>query len=493
MPAPNASQQIETQPLGMVGGNKFGRYSKISVEETFNFIISDNALVPYAGYKVVVEQSPTVKGRGIYASSRGNIMIVVLGSNVYAINYLLQATFVGALETSNGDVFIAENNSGQIAITDLVHIYVYNWLTNTAPLLYKSGTDFTIPASLKNPGYISFQNQRLITVDTSSNAWYLSDFNAATVWPTNASSIGSLQSKPDKIQAAVPTPGGGNNLVLFGHNVVEQWQDVGTALFPYQRSSTFNVDFGTLNASTIAALDNYVVWLAANEQGGATVMIYSGNSAQSISTDGIDFRLANLTNPENCTGFLFRQDGHVIYQFTFPDDNLSYILDLKTQTFFTVTDENLDYHIARNVVFFNNKYYFVSLKGGNVYEMSTTYTDYVYSDTDIKPIPRIRKLAPMRLASQRMVIIKSTGFTIENGQTNEVVDGQPTESVDLSISRNGGESFGSAWRQYMNPTGQYRSRFIYQRLGQANDTSIQYRFNGFSRFVVFEGEAEVYS
>jgi len=304
-------------------------------------------------------------------------MFAVWGSQIYSINAGLVPTLIGNIDTATGDVFIAENNNGEIAFTDYVNIYVWNYITN---VFSSSATDFTLPAALTNPGYISFQNGRLIVANANSTNWYLSASNDALTWPNDAAHIGSLQSKPDKIQAAVPTPGGGNNIYIFGHNVIEQWQDVGNALFPYQRASTFNVDYGTVNASSIASMDQYVVWLSGNENSGVTLMVLSGNSAQSISTDGIDNKLSELTNPDNCTGFLFRQDGHVIYQFTFPDDNLSFALDLNTKLFFTVTDENLNYHIAREVVFFNNDYYFVSLNGGNLYAFGTQFTNFDYGN-----------------------------------------------------------------------------------------------------------------
>ncbi len=426
------------------------------------------------------------------------------------------------MATSTGDVFIAENNNAEIAITDGVHIYVYNYLT----LVY---TIATVPAALTNPGYISFQNGRLLVANTGTTNWYLSASNNALSWPNDSAHIGALQSKPDTIQAAVPTPGGGNNLFLFGHNVVEQWQDVGNALFPYQRSSTFNVDYGTFNASSIAAMDDYVVWISGNEQSGAALMVIEGGRANKISTDGIDFKLANLTNPTNCTGFLFRQDGHVIYQFTFPDDNLSYAYDFNTKMFFTVTDENLNYHIARDVVFLNNNYYFVSFNGGNLYDFGTEYTDADYGDGQVYELPRIRVCPPIRLPSQRMFILKSAGFTVENGQPNTITtipasssdlatedlmdittEGGvfletehnvgavsaytiASEAIDISISRDGGETFGNSWRKEMRPTGIRRSRVIWQRLGQANDATMMYRFSGFGRFVVVDdGVCEVY-
>lgn len=528
MPAPNASQNIIEIPLNIAGGNKFGRYPKISIEQTFNMIVSDGFLVPYAGYKNVLNLGSSV-GRAIYTSTRANIMVVVIGYQVFSISPGISPTFLGNLAGAVGDVYIAENNNSQIAITDLINIYVYNWSIG-GPAGFAIATQ---SANVPNPGYISFQNGRLIVADVDSTNWYLSALNDANTWPTTSNSVGTLQSKPDQVQAAVPMPGAGNNMLLFGHNVVEQWQDVGAALFPYQRSSTFNVDFGCLNASSIASLDRYVIWLASNEQSGATVMVCTGNKTESISTDGIDFKLAELTNPTNCTGFLYRQDGHLLYQFTFPDDNLSYIFDVETKLFFTVTDQSLDYHTARNVVFFNDQNYFVSLKGPNLYQFGSQFTNYQYEPDDIQEIPRIRICAPIRFPDQRYRIFKSLGFTIENGRPNEQTvhnyytnsggtnictesgteicteDGTnlgteddtltlsntitlSSERVDLSISRDGGESFGSSLGLNMNPVGKRKSRFIYQRLGQANDFTAQLQFHGFGRFVCTDGIVEVY-
>lgn len=533
-PAPKSRQEIQEIPINLAGGNKFGRYPKINQEQTWNMIVSDGALVDYAGYKNVKEVTPTIPGRGIYASSRANLLFAVWGTSFYSINSSLQTNFHGDLLTSEGDIFISENNNAEIAITDGSNLYVYNYLTNSFKTSITSGspssTQFLVPFS--NPGYISFQNGALIVANNNTTNWYLSSPNDATSWPSTSPFVGSLQTKPDTVQAVVPTPGGGNTVVVFGRTVTEQWHYTAQALFPYQRSNTFNVDYGCLNASSIASLDNYVVWLAANEQSGATLMVYSGNQAQSISTDGMDFKFSKLTNPSNCTGFLFRQDGHVLYQFTFPDDNLSYVYDFNSKLFSTVSDENNDYHIARNVVFFNNDYYFVSLKGGNLYEFGTQYTNFQYAADNIQQMPRLRVFSPVRLPSQRMFIIKSLGFTIENGRPNDMQtfehieysnallateglvdittendvfiatnDGEESvsntyvldsECVDLSISRDGGETFGSSLRLNMNAVGKRKSRFIYQRLGQANDATFQLKFIGYGRFVCFDGLIEAY-
>lgn len=533
MTAPNLQQAFQEIPLKIVGGTHYGRYPKISLEETWNMIVSDQALVDYAGYMNVQTLASNLLGRGIYASSIAGLMFAIIGNQFFTIDAALQVTFISTIDTSQGDVFMSENNGSQIAFTDYVNIYVYNYST----LVFSTITGASLSAGLGfdvSPGYISFQDGRFIVACSGTQTWILSGFNNGTSWPTSADTaqIGSLQTKPDTIQAAVPFPGRGNLLFVFGSNVVEPWVDIGAALFPYQKQASYNIDYGCLNAASIAALGNHVVWLGANEESGPVIMVSDGNSIKEISTDGLDFKFSQLTNPTDCSGFLIKLDGHLIYQFTFKTDNLTYLYDFDSELFFTASDEDLNYHIARKVVFFNNQYYFVSYNDGNLYDFGTQFTNYQYSTTDIRQIPRIRITPPIRLPSQRYFIIKSLGFTVENGEPNSIqpfffYSGEPillaeengtiiaeengvlialdqttqsgyrefdvaSEAIDLSISRDGAVNFGNQFRMNMNPTGIRKSRFIYQRLGQANDATPMLQFWGYGRFVVFDGVVEVY-
>ena len=552
MAAPNAMQQIQPIPLIIVGGSHFGRYPKVSNEATWNFIVSDGFLVPYAGYSNVLTLATALFGRGLYSSFVGNFMIGVIGSVVYKIvNGVsgLSAVPVGNLYTNANDVYIAENNNKEICITDNQFVYIYNYnnssfyTSNPASSSYfPFGYPYPAPvpsnnvpaagaSTFSNPGYVSFQGGQFFIACTGSNNWVLSGANEGLIWPNTSPYVGAIQSKPDYCQAVVPMPGGGNNILVFAQNVAECWQRTSSALFPFQRNNTFNIDYGCLNPASIASLKDYVVWLAVNQQSGPVVMVSRGNSIEPISTDGIDYQLGNLTDPENCTGFLYQQDGHVVYQFTFPTDNISYAYDFETKLFFNVSDENLDYHPAREVAYFNNNYYFVSLDGGNIYEFSTNYSTAQYSDVANYVIPRIRICPPLRLPSQAYFIIKEIGFTMEMGQPNPLtitviddaevgiqlatesfksictesgiiidVEGDTnttttfdsTNKVYLAISRNGGETYGSFWEKDMNPTGHYINRFRYQRCGHANDASIQLRFTGTSRYVATNGEVIIY-
>lgn len=481
------SPTFKQVPLDIVGSTVFGRYPKISVEQTFNMIISDNWLVPYAGHMLVAAIILSAEGRGIFTSVRYNHMILVIANSVYSITPNLSVTLIGEIGTFEGDVYIDENNTNQIAICDKEHIYIFNWMTGVFSTATVDGTmplDFT-------PGYISYQNGRFVAAALNTPTWRLSDVGNGLLWPDDSFHVGTFQTKPDNVVATQRVPSRGNLLYVFGSTVTEIWQDIGAQLFPYQRNASVNIDYGCLNPATIAFNDTIMVWLAANEKSGPMIAYSMGGDIKKISTDGIDFKLSQLTNPSNSYGFLFRQDGHLIYQITFPDDELTYIYDFNTSKFFTLTDEKMDAHIAKRVAFFNDQYYFVSFIDGNLYQLSTAFTTY-----NGKEIPRIRVCRNIRFPDASRFAVNNLTFTLEEGtQENIFLDVSPNpipQAVALSVSKNGGQSFGTIWTKKLNPRGVYRNRLIFWNLGAANDFVPQFRFWGLGRFVVTNGLMDVY-
>jgi hypothetical protein len=167
-------------------------------------------------------------------------------------------------------------------------------------------------------------------------------------------------------------------------------------------------------------------------------------------------------------------------------------------------------------------------------------------------IPRIRTCANIRTPDQNYQIINDIGFTIESGETNyqqqslgEIIlitqAGNPlitqgvfpvlvTQSdndliaqngtlfitqqntgktalliaqqmgntgfsnlslphVDLSISTDGGASFGNEWAYYLPAIGHRKNRLMWWQLGIANDFVAQFKFWGMGRFVATDGIA----
>jgi hypothetical protein len=491
------SPASKEMPLKIVGSSTFGRYPKISSEKTYNMFESDGWLVPYSGYEKVRQHPLGLEGRGIFYSSILDDMIAVFDAIVYRLNvvytpsstnpFSFNPVKVGTLDTDVGDVYITENNGGQVAISDNINIYIYS--ANGATPFQKATLDFI-------PGYITFHDTRFLcavrsdpTRGNATNTWRLSDFNNGLSWPNDAAHVGLLQTKPDNVVAVVRFPSRGNMIFVMGATVTEPWFDVGYQLFPYQRNTSFNIDYGCVSPATIASMDEVVVWLGKNEKSGPVILVSDGGPPEKISTDGIDYLLSNIDAPADSEAFIYRQDGHLFYHINFYTDNFSLYYDFNTKQFYNASDENMNYFIAKDVAFYNNQYYFVSRNNGFLYAFDTIYTTY-----DGEEIPRIRTCNTIRF--QDYFRVTDLGFTIEQGVTNYdyQVNGTPIlPRVDLSISTDGGESFGNYISQTLNPIGKKINKLQWWQLGMANDFTPQFRFWGMGRFVVNNGIVNITS
>lgn len=486
---------IKEMPLGIVGGNSFGRYAKISTEETFNMMISDDVLVPTPGYRKVVNIGG--EGRGLWSSTQYNHMIAVIDSGVYSISTDNSVSLLFKIATNSGDVFISENDGSQIGIADGQNIYIFNYHTNEQQSV--TGVDFM-------PSYLDFQDGYFIScgINTSGsqpiyNQWRLSDPNDGTKWKVTSSNVGVLQDKADTVVATVNF---NKQLFVMGRKVTDLFVDNDYQLMPYQRNNYMNIDYGCLNPATIATgsielgeqqqMTPLICWLGINEKSGPAIMYSTGGAPSQLSTDGINYKIEQLSHPEDAYGFIYRLAGHTCYQITWPTDNLSYLIDFNTHKIFTVTDENLNHHIAKRMVFFNNKYYFLSINDGNLYEMGTDLSTYDYSNPTpnspkvIKEIPRIRIPGPLHAANSEPFIVNYLDLTLEQGNSKTL------QRIDLSLSVDGGISYGNTVSEPLNALAYRQNRFRYWGLGLANDFRPQFRFWGFERFVITNGVVGIY-
>ncbi len=453
-------------PVSVVGGNGFGRYPIISREETFNMIVSDGFLVPFAGYKKVLAIAEKGQGRGLFNSVRFGNLVAVIDNGVYIIGTTLHAQRIGSLETFEGDVLISENEKEEIALCDHKDIFIFNYREST---FKKAKLDFV-------PSYICYHNGRFVAPDSQNAEWRLCDEANSLLWPADASHVGEFQTKADNPLAVIPLPGRGNTIVVMGAIVTECWSDIGLNLFPYQRASSFNMDYGCLNPATIASSDQFIVWLAANEKSGPVIMLSDGGSIKQISTEGMNFKLAKLKNPSNAYSFLFKQDGHLLYVITFPEDQVTYAYDFTTQLFFTLTNNAMGAHIAKRAVFYNNSYYFISFIDGHIYELNSRYTD-----DDNQEISRIRVTPAIRSPHSEFFIAQKFLLPVEQGNSRSL------QRIDLSLSKDGAESFSSNVSKTLNPIAHRQNRLIWWQLGRANNLTIQLRFWNLDRFVVGNG------
>jgi len=520
----------EEVPVNVVGSSTFGRYPKISLEKTYNMFISDEWLINYAGFKKQVEVLPSGEGRALFRSVRGGFLIAVESSTVYRLETNLAPIFIGQIDTNSGDVYMDENLTNQICIVDGESAWIYNYVTHT---FTKQTLMFL--GNVITPNYVSYHNTFFLissAIDSiNSQNWYAFERDTDSTIKFNTQF--TLQTKPDTALAVLRLPGRGNNVLVLGSTVGEVWTQVG-GTENYRRVQSFNIDSGVVAVSTIAASDELVCWLSQNENNAPCIMVTDGGSTKRISTDGIDYLLSTIKFPDQSTAFFYRQDGHLFYQLTFynPADNLTLIHDFSTSLFFHVSDEDLNYHPARQVVYFNEDTFFISLNDASIYRMNNSLVTYDYETavTSIgEEIPRIRICKSIRKKDSSIFRVGMFTFWLEQGvNTNFVVNPDDLicqgllitqegdgfiltqggdqilaqdgicavdanrPRVDMSFSKNGNQSFSNSVGRPLNPAGKYRNQIRWWRMGQANEFTIQLRFWGFQRFVAQDGIAEVY-
>jgi hypothetical protein len=462
-------------------------------------------------------------------------MIVVVNRLVYRINTNLSVTLLsGTLSTASGEVFIDENLNNQICIVDGVDAYIYYHAGG--PVL--TAQSITASQSDLVPNYVTYHNTYFLfgngLTNNDGSKWFAYEPNTNTTiqYVTTL----ALQTKPDFAVAVKRLPGIANNVLVFGRSVCEIWTQVESSAV-YRRNSTLNIDFGCISVSTIAASDKYVFWLATNEVNAPVIMMFSGGQAQAISTDGIDKLLEQVVNPSKSTAVIFRQNGHLFYMLTFYDarDNLSIIFDTTTGKFFDMTDEKLDYHPAREMVYFNRTWYFVSLRNAALYQMDPSFTvideslgeavedqsEFIYDMQRISVTDTVRQAETARFRVNSAVLLIEQGndpncsgleiidYLVMEDDVGDIIitesgDYLITETsilshafsgcprVDLTVSRDGGFSWSNTVSKTLQPYGKRQNILNWQNMGAANEFIMKFRFWSMDKVLVQNASVEVF-
>ncbi|HUV85460.1 MAG TPA: hypothetical protein VMV86_07110 [Methanosarcinales archaeon] len=471
----------QTMPMNMVGGNSFGVYPKISSSVTYNMFISDGWFMTIPGYVNAEQEYSDGEGRGCYSSTRLKKLFFVENSDIYYRDMGGYKKFIGSIDTFSGVVFIAENDNKQVGFCDKKNIYIYSDITG---VLQKATLDFI-------PGYLEALNGYFISVALGTKEWRLCALGDGLDWTPTSNRVGELQS--DYPIATVRIPGKSNNLFVMGRNITELWIDTGAALFPFQKTTSFNIDYGCINPETIAVSDEFVIWLGGNDKSSPVILYSSGGEAKQISSDGINYRLSNLKNPNQCFAFTYKNLGHLFYQLTFysEEDNFTLLYDFTTKVFSYLSRDNYEHHIARKMAFFNNKYYFISNSDSNLYIMDNAFNGFSSRNNDegkpiFEVIPRIRIINTFRQPDNSSFIVNCLGFIMEQGEN------ESAQRVDLSISKDGGRTFSNSVELIPNNFAYRRNKVIAWNLGYANEFTAQFKFWGYDRFLITEGYLEIF-
>lgn len=309
--------------------------------------------------------------------------------------------------------------------------------------------------------------------------------------------LGSITSHPGTVVACSTLH---RRIFFFSQNFTEVWENQGLgANLPIRRNNSSLMEVGTPAIASVSVGFDRLFFLAQDKDGLAGVVEVTGTQTVQVSNRALDFQLAQyasdpLTGVADARGILVKENGLIFYRLNFTLANHTFVLNVSM----SLPDEprwheeevlNGDRHPAQTHAYFD---------GVNYYGDYLLPLFYIVSDSTSnnngEPIRRMRigrQMTPEgydRLRIDRFQLDLLQGaiadndyedinllteygliITTEEGQDiiarqDLVVDNsQPV--VFLSISRDGGQSYGNELMANMGKIGERTFRTVWRKLG----------------------------
>jgi hypothetical protein len=307
------------------------------------------------------------------------------------------------------------------------------------------------------PQYVEFVDSFFI-VTTDTKKFIKSDPNDGLVW--NALDFGSAESDPDNIVSLIVNK---NRLYIAGSETIEEFQNVGSGGFPFQRTGMF-IPKGVFAPLSMINIGDSFMWIGGGTNEGASIWQLNGSSAVKISNTAIDSQIQKFSQSDTSSAFAysFSQNGQFFVGFTFPKLTIEYnivtgkwnerrsqIVNSKDAT------ESIRWRVNSLVTAYGRIIVFDS-RDGRIGELNEqTYTEYGKSI--------IRKFSTFTIFNDESSFsIPEIELTMESGVGNAA---QPNPEIRLSTSTDA-KKFNNPIGRYVGSEGETGKRQIWARLGR---------------------------
>lgn len=387
--------------------------------------------------------------RGMWAPAWNSLLYFVHRNTLYSVNNAGVSTNLGTLSTSDGRCSFSDNGT-EIMLVDGTYGYVWN--TGTSTFTPISDPDFP-----SNPQTVTFDSGRFLVNSGGTGRFYGSDTYAGTAW--TGTSFYTAESIPDQLVRVEAMKG---VVVLFGDYSLEYWANAGLPGFPYARVSAANQDFGLAARWSVASLAGTLAFLAKTREGQVIVVRLNGYSVEPISTPELDYVINNFTSVSDATAYSYMLGGHPMYQLNFPVAGYSFLYDVSTGVWSDLKSNGLNRHRGEMGVNYLNKTYIGDFSVGKIYKLNQdTYTE----DGEV-----LRMELTSRHLYDEGKLQRITSFQVDGEMGVGLATGQGSDpQIMISISKDGGHSFGPEVFVPMGKVGEYLNRARIRTLGAARD------------------------
>lgn len=392
-----------------------------------------------------------------------------------------------------------------------------NWLILSSTLNYQTGVPFTFSTTgtLPNPlnssttYYAIFVDSTHIRVATSyANAIA----GTAITLTTNGTPTNTITSQGQLQQGSITTHPGTivacrtlhRRLFLFSQNFTEVWENAGIGTnLPFRRNNALLMEYGTPALGSISVGFDMMFFLAQDRDGLGSVMEVRGTESIPSSTRALDFALARYAangQISDCRAFLIKENGLIFYRMNFTAANHTFIYNVtlsdpsreETKLWHEEEVLNGNRHPAQTHAYFNGVNYVGHYALPILYEVDS---DLFTNDGEVIRRMRITKaivppgyqriridrlqidllqgnIANIETQFEDLVLLTEDGnqlitenvenILLENGA---LIHNPQDLKVFLSISRDGGQTYGYLISAPMGKVGQRAFRTLWRKLG----------------------------
>lgn len=432
---------------------------------------------------VLFKQLPTSPIRGW--TTVKNVFYVVAGPVFYSVQTDGTYAVLGVMTVSTSKCRVQDNGL-QIIIVDGTQAWGYTLVNGSysqaalnAAGSFAKLTDASFPNGAKSDAFL---NGRIISESPDTRTAYVSELYDLTKW-TNFTGLPTTCVKENSSDNLLAVDVLNGAIVFWGAQSIEFWQDVANSPNPFQRINGASQTWGLAAVESRVALNNTMVFLGQNPQGGVQVMKLNGYTPARISNSDIENLIASFSTKSDATALTYIVDGHTMYQLNFPTAARSFLYDDTTglwgevQTGLAIQAR----HFANLGIAFNTLNFVADSTTGNIYQLRTD----VFTDNGMS----IKRQAVSRHihGGGNEVKVSILQIDMETGVGNESGAGSDPQIV-LQVSKDNGRTFGIERPVSFGKVGQYRApRAIWRRLGSSKDFVFMFTMTDPVKFTLTQG------
>lgn len=390
-------------------------------------------------------------GTGIATQVNLGASIGTVDTSGAAVTWASGSTFASWMVGET--IFISGVPYVVLSVTDSTH------LTLTTSAGVQVAAAFTMTEYLRVVS-IAFLDGYFIALRLNTNDIYVSDYQNGLVWSPLEFATRTGQS--DRMVAIYSLNG---QLWMMGQKTIEVWANTGNADFPFQRIDGSTINVGVLARDSVQQVGETLMWVGGNMEGSGSVYMAEGYNPRRVSTYPIELYLQDYDHSvgiNTAVAYAYQENGHQFYILNLPtannttlgyDTTMNYWHQRAVGTSLTVA-QPWQYHCF---AFTPGRHLVGDASSAAIYQMQWR----IYSDTGSAQFRKLRQ-APHICKTLTWLFYRMLQVDMQMGNFS-------TGTINLEISRDGGNTFGTAKSLTFGGSSNYTWRAIWWRLGRARD------------------------